>query len=68
MAYVRAIVYDPPNQDFPFLAVVFGSDGQATTAKAFGSAELAEAFLAQEMPKMQAKIEQQAGKDDADQT
>ena len=68
MAYVRAIVYDPPNQDFPFLAVVFGSDGQATTAKAFGSAELAEAFLAQEMPKMQAKIEQQAGKDAADQT
>ena len=68
MAYVRAIVYEPPNQDFPFLAVVFGSDGQATTAKAFGSAELAEAFLAQEMPKMQAKIEQQAGKDDADQT
>jgi hypothetical protein len=66
MAYVRAIVYDPPKQDFPFLAVVFGSDGQATTAKAFGSAELAEAFLAQEMPKMQAKIEQQAGNDDAD--
>jgi hypothetical protein len=68
LAYVRAIVYGPPNQDFPFLAVVFGSDGQATTAKAFGSAELAEAFLAQEMPKMQAKIEQQAGKDESDQT
>jgi hypothetical protein len=68
LAYVRAIVDGPPNQDFPFLAVVFGSDGQATTAKAFGSAELAEAFLAQEMPKMQAKIEQQAGKDESDQT
>jgi hypothetical protein len=68
MAYVRAVVYDPPKQDFPFLAVVFGSDGQVTTAKAFGSAELAEAFVAQEMPKMQAKIEQQAGKDDANRT
>jgi hypothetical protein len=61
MAYVRAIVYDPPKQDFPFLAVVFDSNGQATTAKAFGSAELAEAFLAQEMPKMQVKIEQAGG-------
>jgi hypothetical protein len=65
VAYVRGVVYDPPNSNCPFLAVVFGADGEVSDTRAFASAELAEAFLAQIMPEMQAKIEEQAGKKDA---
>lgn len=34
MAYISSIVYDPPKQGFPYLAVVFDTKGEVLVARA----------------------------------
>jgi hypothetical protein len=44
MSMVRAVVYDPPRADFPFLAVLF-YEADVLATQPFSTAEEAELFI-----------------------
>lgn len=46
MAYISSVVYDPPKQGFPFLAVVFDTEGEVLVARAVPSQESGETLIA----------------------
>jgi hypothetical protein len=56
MKFIKATIYDPPDPAWPYLAVLIGTDGQVTGARAFDTAELAEVYLMQIMPELDAEI------------
>lgn len=45
MAKIASIVYEPPAQGFPYLAVLFDLGGEVLAARAVPSREAGEAFI-----------------------
>ncbi|ROR01064.1 hypothetical protein EDF72_2598 [Delftia acidovorans] len=43
---MNGVVYDPPRNGLPYLAVVLDNSGQVVVATSFGNPEAAEAFIA----------------------
>ncbi len=56
MAHVSGVVYDPPAQDLPYLAVLL-HEGQVVASRAFKSPMGAATFLKTIVPQLQAKID-----------
>lgn len=52
MAKIASIVYDPPAQGFPYLAVLFDVDGEVLVARAVPSREAGEALIISVMNEM----------------
>lgn len=46
MAYISSIVYHPPKQGFPFLAVVFDTEGEVLVARAVPTEDSGNALIA----------------------
>ncbi len=62
MAYMSAVVYDPPRAGFPYLAVIFQPDGEVLVARSTKTLEQGEALIAKVMAEFQAKIDTERGK------
>lgn len=56
MSIIKGVVYDPPSDEFPSLAVVFAPDGVVLVALPASSAESADEFLSEIMADVQAKL------------
>ena len=61
MEKMTGIVYDPPKEGFPALAVVFGFDGDVLIASAVADRAEGEAMLARVMAAVQAQVDAQFG-------
>jgi len=56
MAYVSGVVYGPPSEGLPFLAVLL-HEGQVVASRAFKSPNGAAKFIATILPQLRAKID-----------
>jgi hypothetical protein len=56
MAYLRGAIYEPPAQAFPYLAVIFQTDGEVL-ARSAATLDEAESLLDDMMKEFQARIE-----------
>lgn len=66
MSYLEGVVYDPPSSEYPPLIVIFRADGEILTARAAASVEAAESILAEVLAEVQARLDSEAAKEDAD--
>lgn len=46
MAHISGVVYDPPKNGFPYLAVIFKPDGEVLVARAVPSLQAGEQLIA----------------------
>ena len=58
MDQMKAVVYDPPLPSYPYLAVVFDTEGEVLVSKVVPSRPVGEAFLGQVMSAIQAQVVQ----------
>ena len=61
MEKMTGIVYDPPKEGMPTLAVVFGFDGDVLIARAVNDRAEGEAMLAHVMEMVQAHVDAEFG-------
>ncbi len=64
MPHVKGAVYDPPRDNLPTIAVVFGVDGEVLIARAVPDVATGEALLQSVMAKIQERIDEELGKGD----
>lgn len=56
MAFVSGAVYDPPRADLPYIAVIFGPDGEVLTARIVPTIAAGEKLLVEVMKEQAKKL------------